>query len=247
MHIDQLRFHLVNGGRIEQDGNRYRLIIPPVTADAYSDAQIDDYAHVPPYRFSNRPPQAVRLRARFSRQNMKGTAGFGFWNHPFSRTGAVIAPPCNVWFFNSSPESDMRVARHTSGHGFKAAMLNSGSAGGPIVSAAGRAFSLLLKIPVVSTATMAAARAMVSASEVELSIDMTSWHDYELDWRTDIATYRVDGREVLRAPHPPAQPMGFAAWVDNYRATAAGSAYRFAYVASEEEQWLELEIMDGYE
>src|SRR5512143_1810645 len=101
MNSAALRDHLVNGGRVERDGTgtRLRLVIPPTRAEAYADAQLDDYDHGIPRHFTNLPPQHLRIRARFSHSEMKGTAGFGFWNHPFSRTGAVLDPPSNVWFF----------------------------------------------------------------------------------------------------------------------------------------------------
>ncbi|MCL4507559.1 MAG: hypothetical protein M1434_03605 [Chloroflexi bacterium] len=244
---ERLRDHLVNGGRLERNGNRYRLIIPPVAPDSYSDAQLDDYDHALPRVFSNQPPQRLHVRARFSHREPKGTAGFGFWNHPFSREGAVVEPPCNVWFFYSSAESDLRVTRDAPGHGFKAAMLNSGSLPRPIMVVAGQAFNILLKLPVIANVMMSSARTAIRAKEVLLSVDMTLWHDYALEWLNDVAIFRVDGQEVLRAAHPPRQAMGFAAWVDNYRASAGNNGYRFAYVGAAEEQWLELEIMGSDE
>jgi hypothetical protein len=251
MPTTDLREHLVNGGRVERAGAILRLAVPPTGADAYTDAQLDDYEHGLPRHFTNAPPQRLRLRARFSHRQMKGTAGFGFWNHPFSREGAVLEPPCNVWFFYNSPESNLAVARGVPGHGFKAAVLHSlplpsgeragvrGKLTGALMSIA----NLLLKLPLLSTLTMAAARAVVNAREIMLNLDMTAWHEYEIDWRPDVAVLRVDQREVLRAPRPPTARMGFVAWVDNYRASTRGGQYGFAYVNVPAEQWMELEIM----
>jgi hypothetical protein len=260
MPIASLREHLVNGGRIERTGSGYRLLIPPTGADAYADAQLDDYDHGLPRRFADLPPQVLRLRARFSHAQPKGTAGFGFWNHPFSREGAVLEPPCNCWFFYSSPESDLRVSRRLPGHGFKASLLNSAAylpfttSGEPVARGVGGRFAqtvtriatstanLMLKVPVASRAVMAAAQVAVNARELLLDLDMTAWHTYEVDWLPAIAVFRVDGREVLRAPKPPRAALGFATWIDNYRATASsGGDYGFAYVGTTEEQWMELD------
>jgi hypothetical protein len=254
MHIEALREHLVNGGRIEQapsrDGNTSaacRLVIPPCSTDAYRDAQLDDYAHELPRHFAHRPPQHLHLRARFSHSaaQMKGTAGFGFWNHPFARDGAILEPPCNVWFFFSSAESNLQVARNMPGYGFKAALLNSGHYPAALTALAGRAFNALLRVPYLSSALMSTARAAVNAREAMLNLDMTAWHSYDIDWERDCAIFRVDGDEVLRAPHPPRTALGFVTWMDNYRATANANSgdYQFAYVATAQEQWLELEIM----
>jgi hypothetical protein len=129
------------------------------------------------------------------------------------------------------------------GHGFKAAMLNGGNIPGGLMTLAGRAFNLALKLPGISSLAMASARVAVRAREAMLDIDMTAWQDYELDWLPDAAIFRVNGREVLRAPSPPRGPLGFVAWVDNYRATAASGEYQFAYVEVAEPQWMELEIV----
>jgi len=250
-HLASLKEHLVNGGRVEHAGDVVRLIIPPSTHTAYTDAQLDDYEHALPRRFSNMPPQRLHLHARFSHPAgaLKGTAGFGFWNHPFTREGGVIEPPCNVWFFYSSPESDMQIVPGMPGHGFKAASLHTplppadqrGVRAG-LTKAMMVAGNLALKLPGVSALAMAAARSIVRAHEALLDLDMTQWHRYELDWLPDVAVFRVDGEEVLRAPSPRG-PLGFVAWVDNYRAVAARSGeYAFAYVDVPEAQWMELEI-----
>lgn len=250
-HLASLKEHLVNGGRVERAGDIVRLIIPPSTRAAYTDAQLDDYEHTLPRRFSNMPPQRLHLRARFSHSAgaLKGTAGFGFWNHPFTREGGVIEPPCNVWFFYSSPESDMQIVRGAPGHGFKAASLHTplppadqrGIRAG-LTKAMMAAGNLALKLPGVSALAMAAARSIVRARETLLDLDMTQWHRYELAWLPDVAVFRVDGEEVLRAPSPRG-PLGFVAWVDNYRAVATSSGeYTFSYVDVPEAQWMELEI-----
>lgn len=248
--LSSLKEHLVNGGRIKHDGDVVRLIIPPTTSAAYTDAQLDDYQHELGRTFINAPPQHLRLRARFSHSAgvMKGTAGFGFWNHPFTPEGGVIEPPRNVWFFYGSPESNMQLVRGIPGHGFKAAMLNTPLSTGEgqrvgaittrILLAAG---NLALKLPIASQLAMTAARRLVTAQEKLLDLDMTQWHDYEMDWLPEAAIFRVNREDVLRAPKPPRGMLGFVAWVDNYRATATPDGqYAFAYVDAPEEQWMEI-------
>ncbi len=244
----------------EAAGARVRLILPPTSATAYADAQIDDYVDAAgARRFAHLPPRRLDIRARFSSHDLKGTAGFGFWNDPFTQSGGVIDPPCSVWFFYSSPESDMRVTRNTPGHGFKAAMLNSypstqravAGAFGLLTKLGSPLLNWMLRRRALAGLVLSAARATVRARDVLLNVDMTAWHDYALDWRADQAVFTVDGEIVLRAPGPPKVRLGFVAWIDNYRATASGgaprgaSAYEFAYVDVQQEQWMELEIRQG--
>ena len=239
-----LKTHLVGGGRAEQQGAGWRLTLPATTDAAYSDAQLDDY-DVVVRDFVHRPPLRLKLRARFSSNTLKGTAGFGFWNHPFGQEGQMQAAPQNVWFFHSSPESDLRVVRGVPGHGFKAAMLNS-----PQITSAtamprrvGRLLDRLLVIRPLARMAMAAAQSVVRAGETRLSTDMTRWHEYELDWRADEAVFRVDRQDVLRVPKPPMGPLGLVMWIDNYRAVAAEGRYEFGYVACADEQWMEVEVL----
>ena len=248
----RLNPHLVNGGRVEQldageNDRHYRLSIPPVTDAAYADAQLDDYAKSVPMQFANHPPQHLALRARFShpQSQLKGTAGFGFWNHPFGQEGQLLAAPCNAWFFYGSAESNLRVKPHFAGHGFTAAVLQSPpipSTQNPASRALLRGLDRLLQIKPISRLLMATAQQMVRADAQILDLDMTQWHTYEVIWDKRSTRFVVDGREVLRSVVSPAGPLGFVAWIDNYRAIAANSQYQFGYVACPYEQWMDLSI-----
>jgi len=243
----------INGAHIEHSGALTRLTIPPASSAVYTDAQLDDYDH-PARHFSNRAPRKVHIRARFSHPvgALKGTAGFGFWNHPFTQDGGLVAPPATIWFFYASPESDLRVAPGKPGHGFKAATLDSlplatdnadqasAASGGWLTHAILAAGNLALRLPLLSRLALGAAQRIVRASEAPLNLDLTAWHDFGLDWERDTAIFYVDGREVLRAPKPPRGPLGFVAWIDNYYAKAAGGQYAFGYVDVPEAQWLEI-------
>jgi len=248
-----LKPHLVNGGWLERDGQRFRLLVPPTCASAYTDAQLDDYDHALPRRFSNHPPQQLKLWARFSQPAgvLKGTAGFGFWNHPFTRQGAVLEPPRNAWFFYSSPESCTPLGSPLPGGGFYAAVVNSPL---PSTEDEGRAAmltralirlgNLALRLPGISALALVAGQTFVRARAVPLHLDMTAWHLYELDWLPATTVFRVDGQEVMRASSP-AGPLGFVAWIDNYKIAAArGGGYAFGFVETDRAQWVELSFDD---
>lgn len=240
-----LQEYLVNGGVVTPLAEGYRLNVPSTADMQYVDAQLDDYAKVLPMRFAHAPPQGLQLEARFSHPVgwLKGTAGFGFWNHPFGQAGQVLASPCNVWFFYGSPESNLQVKPGASGHGFKAATLSSPplpSGNGRVARFVNGALDRVLQLPLLARLAMATAQRMVQAHECLLEIDITQWHRYEIDWQNDSAVFRVDGREVLRAPKPPRGPLGLVIWLDNYKAIAADGRYEFGYVGLTEPQWMEV-------
>jgi hypothetical protein len=227
-----------------QEGATWRLSIPPTTTAAYSDAQLDDY-DVLVRNLAHAPPIQIKLRARFSSHALKGTAGFGFWNHPFGQEGQVLAPPCNIWFFHGSPESDLRIKPHFQGYGFKAAVLRSPmlqtSGSAKLPSALSRFANALLRWPLLARMAMRAAQAVVAADEAVLDLDLTAWHEYYIDWQHTVTRFCIDGREVLRTHSPPQPKLGFVVWIDNYKAIAAEGKYEFGYVACDHEQWLEVQ------
>jgi hypothetical protein len=72
---------------------------------------------------------------------------------------------------------------------------------------------------------------------------MTEWHTYTLEWQPREALFWVDGVLALRAPQPPARPLGFVAWLDNQYAIATPrGAFRFGTVDSGPE-WFEMDAV----
>src|SRR6185437_1640881 len=144
-----------NGGTLETGPTGLRLALPDgARAGIYSDAQIDDYGTLPPSRFPWRPPLHLEVRARAShpahparemppeplenQQWIRGTAGFGFWNYPFSLSGAVLRLPEAVWFFAASPPSNMALVPGVPGWGWKAQVVHAqrwGAAGWGLAAA----------------------------------------------------------------------------------------------------------------
>lgn len=245
----------VGGGKVERKGAVLRLILPPTSAKRYADAQIDDYHGLRRSRFPWRPPLRLTVRARFSHESashgashvtrhaLRGTAGFGFWNDPFTLTGGgVVAAPSVIWFFYASPPSDLALVDGVPGWGWKAAALDSARVPGLLLAPAALVAALLTKVPGLGRPVMAAARRAMRVSEAIIPCGMTEQHTYELEWRASEAVFYVDGVEALRAPDPPRGPLGFVAWVDNQYAVATPKGrFGFGLVGTNEEQWLELE------
>jgi len=75
---------------------------------------------------------------------------------------------------------------------------------------------LLMRIPALYRLLWPTGQRLIGVSEALLdSSMMDETHDYALDWRSDGATFRVDGRVVHEAPIAPGGPLGFVAWIDN--------------------------------
>jgi hypothetical protein len=230
----------IGHSNIETEKGVARFVLDGAEVGQLSDAEIDDHRTVPRDRLLWKPPLRLNIRARMSHPygELLGTAGFGFWNDPFDWVGNVQVPPNALWFFYASPQSAMSFDSSARGHGWKAATLNAGHAD-PLTMTVG---NFVFQLPGMSRLVFAAAQTRIHAHEKNLDdVDLTEWHDYQIDWQADLARFSVDGADVLVAPKPPRMALGFVAWIDN-NAAAMGPGREFAFnrIAVGQRQWMEL-------
>lgn len=243
----------IGSGTLSTSASVLRLAFSSVQEGHYADAQIDDYGTLTRAAFPWKPPLRMEVRARSSLRAatatdtnqsldiLRGTAGFGFWNYPFSVRGDILMLPEAIWFFYASPPSNMALVPGMPGWGWKAQIIHSmrpGALVATLPTALTTGWSLL------TGHTQPAARwlqRLSGANEALLSVDMTAWQTYALEWHANEAIFQVNDHCVLRAPHPPGRPLGFVAWLDNQYAIATPrGTLRFGTVASDP-QWLELD------
>ena len=244
------------GGTVNVSDSVLRLAFPQASRGRYTDAQIGDYETLPRRHYPWRPPLRLDVRARTSHrqhapsppatgsehdsETLRGTAGFGFWNLPFSTSGAPLALPEAVWFFYASPPANMALVPGVPGWGWKAQVVHARRWGalaavGPMAAAACWA-----RVTGRMSAASRCMRWLSGAHEAHVAAELTGWHDYTIEWRREHARFLVDGDEVLIAPDPPPGPLGFVAWVDNQYAVATPRGeLRFGTLESGP-QWLEL-------
>src|SRR5688500_6195648 len=90
----------VGGSTVTTAGGALHLRNAP-SPNRYTNAQIADYTyHNCLFRW--RPPARMTVLARASApaDELRGTAGFGFWNHPFSPDVRRLPRlPQAIWFF----------------------------------------------------------------------------------------------------------------------------------------------------
>jgi len=243
----------IGGGILHTMDSSLRMSFDTAKQGQYTDVQIDDYGRLPRSKFPWKPPLRMEVRARSSlpaatlasaqeQPNiLRGTAGFGFWNYPFSVRGDVLMLPEAVWFFYASPPSNMALVPGVPGWGWKAQVVHSMRPG---ALASTLPLAVTAALGRISGETRPAARWMqrlTGAQETILDVDMSGWHTYVLEWFPGAATFRVDDKLVLRALQPPTRPLGFVAWLDNQYAIATPRAdFRFGTLDSGP-QWLEMD------
>jgi hypothetical protein len=228
--------------RVLAEEDSIRFLLPSAASASLADAQIDDYRGLERTKLLWSPPLRLSLAARFSHPagELLGTAGFGFWNDPFTEAGAAASPNA-LWFFFASSPSAMELVPGIAGWGWKAADLY----GHHLPAALLRIGNILLNIPGINRLLSGAAGAVIHAEECLLdAVSLTEWHDYELIWERERATWRVDGRPVLTTRHPRAAPLGFVAWMDNqYAVWRPNGDFRFGLLDISQAQWLEIKAL----
>jgi hypothetical protein len=233
------------------DGQTTRLVVQHGGPRSYSNAQIDDYAHLPRSAFPNSPALTLTLRARFSHEaaapglpSLQGTAGFGFWNDPFMMTDPrPPVLPSALWFFYASPPSDMKLDVDTPGCGWKAASIDARwpSAIGPALAAP--ILVPLMRFPAIYRRVWPAIQRRLGIAEALVPGRMTDWHTYTIEWgsaaKPGIARFLVDGALILEGSAPRG-PLGLVIWCDNQYMVVQPWGRVAHGLLETGEQWLEV-------
>ncbi len=230
----------VGGGHLVTQEHGLRLCITHATRRRYADAQIDDYSHLAAHHFPWKAPLRLTVRARASGP-LVGTAGFGFWNHPFSPLGGVPKLPAALWFFFASPPSNMPLAAHVPGYGWKCACLDATTPSALVWAPLAPIVLLLNRWPSLYQRIWPRVQRALSIAEAPLDPLTPAWQTYSLEWHHQRVIFRVDNAIVLEAPFAPQGPLGFVAWVDNQYAIATPQGnFGWGLLDITEPQWLDL-------
>lgn len=220
---DSLEKREINTGQvISLMADGYQLLINPVHQERYCLAQLDDYMHLPRHRFPHQPPVILQLEARTSSKDaLRGTWGFGFWNDPYSLgfgAGGMsrLMPilPNAAWFFYGSEENHLTLRDDQPGAGFHVQCFR-GSRLPSILS--------LLAVPALPFLLWRAtarqlrrlARVIVKEDLKSLDISTGSWHVYSLEWQKEKVIFKVDGGLVYQTQISPQGRLGLVIWIDN--------------------------------
>jgi hypothetical protein len=233
---------------LEASGEILRLVNTDTTDGNYSNAQIDDYQGLARRDFLWQPPLQLTVRARFSHPSgkLRGTAGFGFWNDPFLMTGLrTPALPRVVWFFYSSPPSNMKLALDTPGWGWKAGTLD--AIRWPFLALLPTA---PIAIPLMNIGSLyrlcwPLGQRAINVSEVLLPVEMTAWHTYIIERQKKRVRFVVDENCVLDCVTAPRGPLGFVLWLDNqYLVITPWGKFGYGLVTGPGRQWLEVSELE---
>ncbi len=239
------RRHVPGRGSLEQTDGRLRFINCDTSAREYTNAQIDDYQGLPRRCFHWRPPLKLTVRARFSHaeDQLSGTAGFGFWNDPFMMTERRIPIlPRALWFFYSSPPSDMKLDIDAPGRGWKAATIDALRPAALMLAPLALPLVPMMNLRSLYRKLWPPIQRALNVRESLVDFPMTGWHTYHIEWGAERAAFFVDGEAVLENAPSPRGPLGFVMWFDNqYMVVKPWGRFGWGLLEEPARQWLEVD------
>lgn len=224
---------------VDKTESGYLLKIPAGDASAYRFAQIDDYFGLPRRKFPHHS-LTLSLRARTSAFPLPGTWGFGLWNDPFGmslgfggRRWQLPALPNAAWFFGASQENHLSFSDKPA-NGFLAQNFRSPKFH-PLLILTGLVFPFSRK------ATRKLLGRIIDEDSSTLSVDITQWHSYRLEWSQRGVAWYVDEVLAFESSASPNPPLGLVIWIDNQFASfTPDGKIGFGVLENPEPAWLEI-------
>lgn len=219
---------------MELSPDHWLLSISSETNDQYRLAQIDDYQNKPRSAFPWYPPLRLSLKAKSSDQSIPGTWGFGFWNDPFHFSIKLAkarfrlpALPQAIWYFFASPESYLSLDNHSPANGQIVTTYHSMNIH-PLIFSPAAILLPLVGLPPFGKAIRKISQYFVKQSGKSIDHDLLKFHNYEIEWKSNVASFYLDGDEIYHTDIVPKSPLGLVIWIDNqYAALPPNGKIRF--------------------
>lgn len=228
-------------GQVTQQTGELHLIDHATPPQVYSNAQISDYAARADFR--HQPPLRLTVTAWANTADIRGTAGFGFWNHPHSNRLTGLRLPRAVWFFFAGMPNNIRLARDVPGSGWKTMTLDATRLPFLALLPTAPPGFLLMRVPALYRLLWPVGQWALGVGDAALNPRLLlERHTYTLDWRERSVTFAVDGAPVYHTGRSPRGPLGFIAWIDNqYAIVTPQGQFGYGVVPLAAEQRLMLE------
>jgi hypothetical protein len=216
-----LKPRFTTGASVTQRGDGWRLGIPAGGRGTYRLAQLDDYVILSRRRFHHTPPWTFSLRAKVSATDLPGTWGFGLWNDPFGfslgfgRTeGRLPVLPNAAWFFHASPPNWLAFRDGIPARGFFGGTITAPRLPSLVLAPTLLALPFLLIKPI-SRILRRLTGKIVQQDAAAISIDVTQYHEYSIEWLREYVLLLIDGESILKTTVSPHPPLGLVIWIDN--------------------------------
>jgi hypothetical protein len=86
---------------------------------------------------------------------------------------------------------------------------------------------------------------VIADEGTRLSVDVTQWHRYRIDWRENRVSFAVDDALVFESSLSPHPPLGLVIWIDNqFAAFTPEGQVGFGVLENPEPVWLEVKDIE---
>ncbi len=203
----------------------------------YSNAQVASYQQRSDFAF--RPPLRLSLTA-WTEGHLQGTAGFGFWNHPFAPGSRGVHLPKTLWFFHSTPPNEMALALDVPGCGWKCATFDAARWQFLALLPTAPLGLLLMHNRLLYRRLWPVGQRALGVSEHLLDRGLLRHpHRYVIEWYADRAVFYIDGEQQFITDRVPTGPLGFIAWADTqYAVVTPQGRFRFGLLETTQPQAL---------
>jgi hypothetical protein len=247
MEID-LKPQCTPGASVNRTESGWQLNIPAGESRTYRLAQLDDYAALSRSHFHHAPSWTLSLHARVSSSHLPGTWGFGLWNDPFGfslgfggTAGRFPVLPNAAWFFHASPPNWLSFRNEIPAQGFFAGTIHSPRVPSLLFVPALFALPFLALRPISRLLRKMAGR-MVRQDAAAISVEVTKWHEYSIQWLRASVEFKIDGETTMQTSISAEPPLGLVLWIDNQYAAWTPEG-RLGYgTLDNPDMWLEIEF-----
>jgi hypothetical protein len=154
------------------------------------------------------------------------------------------ALPNAAWFFFASPENYLSLRDDLHASGYLAATFQASLIPAPLLAPIAPA-APLLALPPAARLLRRLGRRFVRQSAAAVTLDVTAWHRYEIEWTLEQVTFRLDDRLVFQTRTVPHGPLGLVIWIDNqYAALPPHGRLRYGTLAHSETAWIEIDRLE---
>ena len=133
----------------------------------------------------------------------------------FGRTeGRLPVLPNATWFFYASPPNWLSFRDGIPAQGFFAGTINSPRIPSLILAPALLALPFLAIRPISRLFRRLAGKTVLQDA-TEVSVDVTQYHKYSIEWLREYVIFKIDGKSILKTSVSPHPPLGLVFWIDN--------------------------------
>jgi hypothetical protein len=169
------------------------------------------------------------------------------WNDPFSLSLGLgggkrrfPALPEATWFFFASPQNHLSLRDDIPGTGNLAATFRSQHYPSFLLALAAPLLPLLVLPPLARLFRRLACR-FIHQDAAKLSLDVTTWRVFQLDWSTNYVRFIIDNNTVLHTLVSPHGPLGIVLWIDNqYAALPPDGHLGYGTLPNPKPVWIEI-------